>query len=392
VVFRGPTFAEDVFCFEQFIDELAHEVGMEPLEFRLRNHAETDPVDGLPFSSKGLREAYTRGAKEFGWRWRKPGTAGDGPTRRGVGMGSLIFGGDNFEQSQAWVVLNADGTAQVLTGTSEMGCGTETLFAQIAAEELGFALDRVTVVFGDSRSTPYSINSSYGSRTTVIAGPAVRAAAAEARQQLLALASRELKQPVEALEMREGAFVLPSGQRVPLADVANAMGREAIVGIGRRHAGAEGVAIFMFAAHFVEVEVDTDTGQIRVLRAVCAHDSGRWLNPLLAESQVQGGFLQGLGMALFEERVMDRRLGTMLNDSMLSYFTPTILDTPSITALEVPTIDSSNSLGAKGIGEPPLVAAGAAIANAVFNAIGVRIRRYPITPDKVLNALAEERR
>jgi xanthine dehydrogenase YagR molybdenum-binding subunit len=273
-----------------------------------------------------------------------------------------------------------------------MGCGTETLFALIAAEELGFALDQVTVVFGDSRSTPYSINSSYGSRTTVIAGPAVRSAAAEARRQLLELAARELKQPVEALQMREGAFVLLSGKRLPLADVAKAMGREAIVGIGRRHAGAEGVAIFMFAAHFVEVEVNTDTGQVRVLRAVCAHDSGRWLNPLLAESQVQGGFLQGMGMALFEERVMDGRLGTMLNDSMLSYFTPTILDTPSITALEVPTIDSSNSLGAKGIGEPPLVAAGAAIANAVFNAIGVRVRRYPITPDKVLAAIAEERR
>jgi len=391
VVFRGPTFAEDLFCFEQFIDELALEVGIEPLEFRLRNHAESDPVDGQPFSSKGLREAYARGAKEFGWRWRKPGTAGAGPMRRGIGMSSLIFGGDNFEQSQAWVVLNADGTAQVLTGTSEMGCGTETLFAQIAAEELGFALDQVTVVFGDSRSTPYSINSSYGSRTTVIAGPAVRAAAAEAKRQLLSLAAHELKQPVGALQMRGGAFILPSGKRVLLADVAKAMGREAIVGIGRRHAGAEGVAIFMFAAHFVEVEVNTDTGQVRVLRAVCAHDSGRWLNPLLAESQVQGGFLQGMGMALFEERVMDGRLGTMLNDSMLSYFTPTILDTPSITAVEVPTIDSSNSLGAKGIGEPPLVAAGAAIANAVFNAIGVRVRRYPITPEKILAALAGER-
>jgi xanthine dehydrogenase YagR molybdenum-binding subunit len=148
------------------------------------------------------------------------------------------------------------------------------------------------------------------------------------------------------------------------------------------------MAIGIFGAHFVEVEVDVETGQVRVLRAVCAHDSGRWINPLLAESQVQGGFIQGMGMALYEERIMDTRLGMMLNDSMLSYLTPTIMDAPEqLIALEIPVIDQSNSINAKGLGEPPLVGAGAAIANAIFNATGVRIREYPITPNKVLTAL-----
>jgi xanthine dehydrogenase YagR molybdenum-binding subunit len=389
VVFRGPTSAEDLFCFEQFIDELAHQVEMDPLEFRLRNHAETDPLDGLPYSSKGLRRAYQAGAEAFGWSWRPPASTRDGPRRRGIGVGSLVFHGAGFEPSQAWVVLDADGTARVAAGVAEMGCGTETVLAQIAAEELGLTLDQVTVAFGDTRTTPYTINASYGSRTMTVAGPAVRAAAAHAKQQLLALAARELRRPVEAVE---AGAVIAGREPVPVREVTKALGRDSILGVGRRHAAPQGVAVFVFGAHFVEVEVDTDAGQVRVLRAVCAHDSGRFLNPLLAESQVQGGFIQGLGMALFEERIMDRRLGLMLNDSMLAYFTPTILDAPaSLAALEVPTDDRSTSIGAKGLGEPPLVAAGAAVANAVYNAIGVRVRRYPITPDKVLAALQEAR-
>lgn len=395
IVFRGPTVAEDIFCFEQFIDELAHQLKLDPLAFRLKNYAETDPVEHLPYSSKGLKSCYEKGAEVFDWKWRAPGfAAGTGARRRGIGVGSIVFGSENFEQSQAIVMLQSDATARVLTGTSEMGCGTETIFAQIAAEELGLKVERVSVQFGDSRDTPYTINSSYGSRTTVIAGPTVRAAASDAKRQLLILAGRELGVAPESLSIADEQIIVAgdTAKRIPLKEIANKMGRELIIGVGKRHAGVEGVTICSFGAHFVEVEVDIETGQVRVLRAVCAHDSGRWINRLLAESQIQGGFIQGMGMALFEERVMDARLGMMINDSMLSYLIPTTQDTPqSIAAVEIPTTDQSNSINAKGLGEPPLVGAGASIANAVFNAIGVRIREYPITPDKVLNALRRKR-
>src|SRR5262249_2598727 len=160
------------------------------------------------------------------------------------------------------------------------------------------------------------------------------------------------------------------------------------IGVGTRHPKGEGLEGQTFGAHFVEVEVDADTGQVRVLRAVCAHDAGRWINPLLAGSQIQGGFIQGMGMAFYEERIMRPPIGMMLNNHMHEYMIPTILDTPAqLVVLDAQILDQSNSINVKGLGEPPLVGAGAAIANAIYNAIGVRIRHYPITPNKILTAL-----
>lgn len=394
VSFRGPAAAEELFCLEAFVDELADRAQIDPLEFRIRSYAPIDQVNGLPYSSKGLAECYELGAKRFGWKWTPPGQRGEGPVKRGIGMSSLIFHGLNEEQSQAFVRLNSDGTAEVVVGVSEFGNGIETILAQIAAEELGLRLEEVDVRLGDSIHTPYSIDSSYGSRTTSLVGPAVRAAAAQAKTQLLLLASAQWKLQVDDLRIENSVIRSATGPavRIPVKEAAAGMGRERILGIGNRHGPMPGVIVQTFGAHFVEVEVDTDTGQVRVLRAVCAHDAGRWINPLLTESQIQGGFIQGMGMALFEERVMDRRNGMMLNDNMLSYFVPGSLDAPpEVIALEVPVLDPSNTIQAKGIGEPPLVAAGAAICNAVFNAIGVRIRSYPITPDKVLAALRSGR-
>jgi xanthine dehydrogenase YagR molybdenum-binding subunit len=394
VVFRGPLAAEETFCLEQFVDELAHLAKMDPLEFRLRNYADVDPVSGLPYSSKGLRRCCELGAERFGWRWREPGSVREGAKRRGIGVGSAILGDLDYEPSQVWVAWNADGTANVVAGVSDIGTGVEQVLVQIAAEELGLELEHVTIVMGDSLATPYSIDSSYGSRTTMLVGPAVRAAAEEARVALLAFAAKQTNLPAKDLMVADSVISSRRDptRRVAVKEVTRAAGREQIRAIGRRHPAMPGVAVANFAAHFVEVEVDGDTGQVRVLRAVCAHECGRWINPLLVESQIQGGFLQGMGMALFEERSMDRRNGMMLNDSMLSYFMPTAVDAPDeLVAVEVPLLDPSNSINAKGIGEPPLVASGAAIANAVYNAIGARVRAYPITPDKVLKALGSVR-
>ncbi len=394
VVFRGPLAAEETFCLEQFVDELAHLAGIDPLEFRLRNFAEVDQVSGKPYSSKGLRRCYESGAQRFGWRWRAPGSVRDGVMRRGIGVGSAILGDLDYEPSLVCVGWNADGTATVTAGVSDIGTGVEQVLVQIAAEELGIGLAEVTLVMGDSLATPYSIDSSYGSRTTMLVGPAVRAAAADARSQILAVAAKRWNVAAEDLVISESVISsrYDPTRRAPVRDVARAEGREQIAAVGKRHAAMPGVAIANFAAHFVEVAVDADTGQVRVLRAVCAHECGRWINPLLVESQIQGGFVQGMGMALFEERSMDRRNGMMLNDNMLSYFVPTARDAPEEhVVIDAGSPDPSNTINAKGIGEPPLVAAGGAIANAVYNAIGARVRAYPITPDKVLNALGSVR-
>jgi CO/xanthine dehydrogenase Mo-binding subunit len=380
---RGPTAAEALFCFEQFIDELAHELKTEPLAFRLQNYAEIDPVANHPYSSKGLKACYEQGAKAFGWQWRPPRTVREGSKYRGIGLGSVVFHGTPGEQSEAMVIIHNDGTAQVVAGIADIGVGAETIFAQIAAEELGMQIDHVSVSYGDSQTTPYTINSSYGSRTTTLGGPAVRAAAFEAKRQLLALAARELGVAPGTLTIMDEQIVGrgESPPRMPLREITRKMGRELIIGVGKRHPKVEEMEVQTFGAHFVEVEVDATSGQVRVLRAVCAHDVGRWVNPLLAESQIQGGFIQGMGMALYEERIMDARIGMMLNNSMHEYLIPTILDTPEqLVALDAQTLDQSNSINVKGLGEPPLVGAGAAIANAIYNAIGVRIRDYPITP------------
>jgi xanthine dehydrogenase YagR molybdenum-binding subunit len=385
---RGPTAAEDLFCFEQYIDELAHELKIEPLTFRLQNYAEIDPVAHHPYSSKGLKTCYEHGARVFGWQWRPPGTVREGSKYRGIGLGSVVFHGTPGEPSEAMVILQNDGTAQVVAGIAEIGVGAETIFAQIAAEELGLPVEHVSVRYGDSQTTPYTINSSYGSRTTTLGGPAVRAAAFEAKRQLLTLAGRELGVAPETLSIKNAQVIGQGTPPAPVREITRKMGRELIIGVGTRHSKVEGMEVQTFGAHFVEVEVDATTGQVRVLRAVCAHDAGRWINPLLAESQIQGGFIQGMGMALYEERIMDPRVGMMLNNHMHEYLVPTVLDTPDqLVVLDAQTLDQSNSINVKGLGESPLVGAGAAIANAIYNAIGVRIRHYPITPDKILTAL-----
>jgi xanthine dehydrogenase YagR molybdenum-binding subunit len=176
--------------------------------------------------------------------------------------------------------------------------------------------------------------------------------------------------------------------RTPLREITRKMGREFIIGVGKRHPKVEEMEVQVVGGHFVEVEVDATTGQVRVLRAVCAHDAGRWVNPPLAEGQIQGGFIHGMGMALYEERIMDARIGMMLNNGMHEYLIPTILDTPDqLLALDAQTLHQSNGINVKGLAEPPLVEVDAAIANAIYNAIGVRIRDYPITPNKILTAL-----
>ncbi|TWS99441.1 xanthine dehydrogenase family protein molybdopterin-binding subunit [Reyranella sp. CPCC 100927] len=394
IPFRGPTAAEDIFCLEQAIDEMAHALDLDPLEFRRRNIATVEPFARLPYAGNGLLACYERGAAAFGWRWRPPRRCGERDVVRGIGVGAVAYDGTLFEESHAEVAVRANGRIEVRVGLTEIGCGADTIFAQIAAEALDVPLRLIDTHFGDTHTTPRSIDSTNHSRTTTVVGPAVRAAAQALRRLLLEHGARLLQAAPDQV-VQHGAAIAQrddAGIAITFGEIAAATGG-VVVGAGERERPPDGVFQAMFGAHFVEVEVDTGTGRVRVLRAVCAHDAGRVVNPLLAESQVHGGFLQGMGMALLEEPLVDPISGHLLNATMWAYRTPGFADLPaSIRFVDGSVPDRSNSLGVKGLGEPPLIAAGAAIANAIFNATGARVRSYPITPDKVMAALAERSR
>ena len=393
VAFRAPGHVEAAWALEQAMDELARALDMDPIELRLRNYAETEQTEEKPYTlPEGLRLSYERVREAFGWdtRDRSPGA---GPVRRGVGFAAHDWvGGSGSPPGYAWIELNEDGTADVVTGTQDIGTGTRTGLAQVAAEELGLPLDDITFHLGDTGTGPYSPVSS-GSATQATIGPAIRAAAVEVRAQLLQVASTAMEIPVNRLSVRHGK-ILVDGDETRSATVREIMQQIAphtLRGQGARGANPEDKAARTFGAQIVEVEVDTETGDVTVLRIVTAHDCGRIVNPTMVDSQVIGGITQGIGFALTEEQVVDHRLGLVLNANLEEYKVPTIADVPPIehAAVDVPDPEA-NPTGAKGIGEPPLVPTAPAIANAVFDAVGIRIYDAPLSRHRLLEHLARQ--
>jgi xanthine dehydrogenase YagR molybdenum-binding subunit len=380
---------EGTFALESAIDEIADRLGEDPLALR-RRHARTavDPVSKLRYSLKRLVECYDVGATEIGWRHRRPaGVRGSAPhRRRGYGMASQLWGGSAFPPAYATVHVNQDGTAMVRAGVQDLGTGTRTVIAQIAAEELGLELRDVRVEIGDTANA-FGPGSG-GSVTLATIGPAVRSAAADARSQLLDAAAGILETPARELRL-ERSHVTSRGRRTPLADVLKEIADYTVIGKGSRFPNPEKVVLKTFGAHFAQVEVDTRTGEVFVEHVVAVHDIGRVINPLTATSQVEGGVTQALGFALSEERILDRPTGRVVNGNLESYKIPTVRDIPKITVRFIDHADvRANSIGAKGLGEPPIIPTAAAVANAVANAIGVRVRTAPITRQRVLEALS----
>ena len=260
------------------------------------------------------------------------------------------------------------------------------MLAQICSEELGVELDRISVRIGDTEG-PYGPISA-GSLTLASVGPAVRLAARDAREQFLGAAAGVLEVPRTELRMERG-HIVSKGARTPIAEVSKKLENNTVIGKGSRWPNPESLSIKTFGAHFAQVEVDTLTGEIFVEKVVAVHDIGRIVNPMTAASQVQGGVIQALGFALSEERVVDRSLGRVMNADLEWYKVPTVLDVPEIVVRFTDRPDRrANNLGAKGLGEPPIIPTAAAVANAVANAIGVRLRHAPMTPPRVLEALA----
>jgi CO/xanthine dehydrogenase Mo-binding subunit len=272
----------------------------------------------------------------------------------------------------------------VLSGAQDLGTGARTVLAQIAAEVLGAKVSDVRTVLGDTERLPFASNS-WGSITTASVGPAVRVAAEEARDSLFEAAAGMMDAKPDDLEARDSQIHAKSNDKCMLfRDVCEKLGDVMIIGQGSRGPNPDRTAIAAFGAHFAEVEVDVETGQVRVLRVVAAHDSGRIINPTLAESQLEGGIIQGLGYALFEERIVDDRLGISLNPTTHDYKIPTIGDVPVIEAFFVDGTDVvANHTGAKGLAEPPIIGIAAAIGNAVADALGVDVTEIPLTPWRV---------
>jgi xanthine dehydrogenase YagR molybdenum-binding subunit len=374
------------------MDALARALDLDPLELRRRNYAEYDQDKNRPYSNKRLDECYRLGAARFGWPRPRDERRKESRIRRGVGMASLVWGAGGGPPAYATVRINRDGTIEVLTGAQDLGTGARTVLAQIAAEVLGAKIGDVRTVLGDTERLPFASNS-WGSITTASVGPAVRVAAEEARDSLFEAAAGMLGTEPDDLESRDGEIHAKSNDACMLIrDVCDKLGEVMIIGQGSRGPNPDKTAIAAFAAQFAEVQVDTETGLVRVLRIVSAHDSGRIINPTLAESQLEGGIIQGLGYALFEERVLDERLGLPLNSTMHDYKIPTIGDVPEIDAFFVDAPDPvANHTGAKGLAEPPIIGTAPAIANAVANALGVDMTEIPLTPWRVL-ALGQQQR
>ena len=407
--FRAPGHVEGAFGLESAMDVVARELGLDPLELRRKNYANQDQEKNRKYSSKNLDRCYDEGAERFGWlahRRAQRGaenappshhalsTAGGEPRyRRGRGCASITWPAGGGPPAYATVRLNPDGTVDVLTGSQDLGTGARTVLAQIAAEALGVNIADVRTVLGDTERLPYTSNS-WGSQTTASVGPAVRMAAEDARSRLFDAAAQFLDAKPESLESRNGVISVRGNRdrEITFAQIGEQLGDVMIIGQGMRGPNPEQTALSVFAAHFAEVEVDIETGRVRVLRYVAAHDSGRIINPRLAQSQLEGGILQGIGFALFEERVLDERLGLPLNPTMHDYKIPTMADLPRIEAFFIDGADVvANHTGAKGVAEPPIIGVAPAIANAVADAIGVEITDLPMTPWRVLAALKNVR-
>jgi 4-hydroxybenzoyl-CoA reductase alpha subunit len=401
---RGYGNPQATFVVECSMDKLAHELGMDPLEFRLKNANQSGDVtgQGVKITSCGLTECMQRAAESVSWQDKR---AKGGS--RGVGMASMIHvgGGARIYPSDgcgSTVKVDDFGKVTLISGSTDMGQGADTAMAQIVAEELGVPVGNVTVVNTDTDITPWDVGA-HASRTTFVAGNSARLAAANAKRQILEGAAENLGEKAEDLDMREGKIfrkgepeesipfekMIRSRHFRPDGDVVLARGwYEPPTERQDKQFRGNISAAYGFATQAVEVEVDEETGEVKVLKIAAAHDVGRAINPMAVEGQIHGGVSMGLGYGLYEELVVEE--GRVLNPNFADYALPTALDMPEIDTIIVETDDPAGPFGAKGMAEPACIPTAPAIANAVYDAVGVRIRDLPITPEKVLRALQEK--
>lgn len=391
---RSPGVVSGIFALESALDELSYKLKLDPLELRLRNYADTDPETGRPFSSKELRECYRQGAERFGWSKRspEPRSMRDGKYLVGWGLATGTWPASQAPAS-ARVILNADGTARVESGTTDIGPGTYTTMTIIASEVLGLPIEKITFVLGDSDMPPTPGQG--GSTTTSSVGTAVKEASELALKALIEAANVKEDSPFRGVAFDQLVFekgsVAVIGRpetRRSFQDILKGHSEGSISVLHRSTPDAAERGKYVIASHgaqFVEVKVDEEIGQVRVTRVVQGTAAGRIINPKGAHSQEMGGVVWGVGMALMEHTEVDHKLGRIMNPNLAGYHVPVNADIGVIETIFVPEDDKIvNPLGAKGLGELGLVGIPAAIANAIYHATGKRIRSLPITPDKLV--------
>lgn len=387
--FRAPGRPQGTFGMDSILDDLAAKLEMDPLELRRKNYAEIDQFQNQPYTSKKLNECYDLGARAFGWseKWHPPGISED-PVKRGVGLATQIWSGGGGPPGGVTLQLNADGSVRALAGSQDLGTGTYTFIPQVVAEVLEIPVENVRATLGRTSAGPYCPPSG-GSQTAPTVAPAAHDAAVQIRGALLDGAAALWELPRKSLVYENATIRSEDGEKViTIPELMEELHENTLVRTGLRAANVPGKTAQSFGVQFAEVEVDTRTGEVRVLKIIAAHDIGRTLNRKLLENQFHGGIIQGFGFALFEERIVDRNTGLVLSDNLHDYKMATMRDVPEIEVIVVDPKDKEvNSLGVKGIGEPPIIPTAGAIANAVFNATGVRIHELPLTPDRVLTAL-----
>lgn len=395
--YRGYGVVQAYWALDLQMDEAAQALGLDPAELKLRNVVRDGDIapSGHPIVGHGLQDCIRRGMAEVDWAaTRLKRRAAQGALRFGWGMGCEMHGSSAYpgikEQGNAIVKLNEDGSATLLTGAAGLGTGAHTALAQIVAEELGLAFEDVSVVHGDTDVVPWDIGA-FASHTTFMVGRAAQMAAAQVKSALLERAAQRLQVPAAGLVVRLGV-VRDRGDGSRQLSVRDIMAPSA--GIPAAHLVGHGsynpTKSYSFAAHFVEVAVDVETGQVQVLQVVPVHEFGRVIHPIAAAGQIEGGIQQGIGHTLTEDYRIDPATGRSLNASFVDYKMPLAMDMPPIRTIMLETApDPGGPWGAKGIGEDPIIAIGPAIANAVHDAIGRRFRKFPITPEDVLTALQE---
>ena len=400
--FRAPGHPQGAWALEQMMDALAEAIGMDPVAVRLKNIPSVSQArEGRPpYTSTGLKDCLEKGAGAFGWQQARRQSADSGnrgPVRRGVGMAcGLWAAGGGRPPATIILKLFSDGSVNLNMGASDLGTGTKTVMALVVAEELGVKPDIIQIEHADTGTTQYATPSG-GSKTVPTESPAVRAAAIDVKQQLLEIAAKDLKVDPVSLDFKSGHIVSKTdpSKKVRITSLSGLKRRGVVVGIGYRGPNPEKKVANPFAAQFCEVEVDTRTGEVRILRFLGAHDSGRVMSRLTYDNQVFGGITMGIGLATTEARILDgNQTGKMVNRNWHDYKLPTALDVPAdMVSLPIETDDTEvNTTGAKGLGEPVTIPTAAAVANAVYHATGVRVTTTPINPVTLCRLLAAQRK
>jgi xanthine dehydrogenase YagR molybdenum-binding subunit len=389
---RAPGHATGTFALESALDEMAYALQVDPMQLRLRNEPASDPEKQLPWSSRSLRQCYESAAAAFGWSRRSaaPNSMHEGRTSIGWGMAAATYPA-NRQAAGARARMTADGRIIVQSGTQDLGTGTCTVMTQIAADALGFPMDQVTFELGDSNFPEAPVSG--GSQSVASVAPGVRAAALALREKLVAIAVADESSSVRGVAI--GQIVIENGligsrastHREAISAIVARAGKPEVVADATARPGDEKKQFSMhsFGAVFAEVRIDRDLGEIRVPRVVARYGIGKLMNAKTGRSQLLGGIVWGIGMALMEQSVLDERSGRIVNANLADYHVPTNADIGEIDVGVVAEDDPHiNPLGARGIGEIGITGVAAAIANAVYHAVGVRVRELPITLDKLL--------